>query len=100
MRLDNPERNPAMTEKQTLAIGKGKPGPGRKKGVPNADTALIRDMVAQALTQVGGVEYFAERANDPRTASAFLVLVGKVMPVQITGEGGGAVQHAIRVTFG
>ncbi len=89
-----------MSEKQTPAIGKGKAGPGRKKGVPNRNTALIRDMVAQALDNAGGAEYLTARANDPRTASAFLNLVGKVMPVQVTGEGGGAVQHAIRVTFG
>ena len=89
-----------MAEKQTSAIGKGAPGPGRKKGVPNKNTALIRDMVAQALDNAGGAAYLTERAQDPRTASAFLNLVGKVMPVQVTGEGGGAVQHAIRVTFG
>lgn len=89
-----------MAEKQTNLIGKGQPGPGRKKGVPNKNTALIRDMVAQALDNAGGADYLTERANDPRTASAFLGLVGKVMPVQVTGEGGGAVQHAIRVTFG
>jgi len=89
-----------VSEKQSPAIGKGAPGPGRKKGVPNKNTALIRDMVAQALDDAGGAKYLTERANDPRTASAFLGLVGKVMPVQVTGEGGGAVQHAIRVTFG
>jgi len=26
--------------------------------------------------------------------------VGKVLPIQVTGEDGGAVQHSIRVTFG
>lgn len=68
--------------------------------MPNKNTALIRDMVAEALANAGGADYLLERAKDPRTASAFLQLVGKVMPVQVTGEGGGAVQHAIRVTFG
>jgi hypothetical protein len=89
-----------MTD-QPKKTGKFGPGnPGKPKGAKNKETALIRDMVAQALTQVGGVQYLAERAEDPRTASAFLSLVGRVMPVQVTGEGGGAVQHAIRVTFG
>ena len=78
--------------KQTPAIGKGKPGPGRKKGIPNKDTALIRDMIAQALESAGGVEYLVSRANDPRTASSFLALVGKVMPVQVTGANGGAIE--------
>lgn len=49
-------------------------------------------MIAQALNNAGGVDYLTERANDPRTASAFLALVGKAMPVQVTGEGGGPVQ--------
>ena len=84
----------------TFKKGEKRPGQGRPKGSVNKETALIRDMVANALHQVGGVEYLAERAQDPKTAGAFLNLIGKVMPVQVTGEGGGAVQHAIKVTFG
>ena len=75
-------------------------GPGRPKGVPNKNTGLIRDMVAAALHGAGGVSYLQERANDPRTASAFLSLVGKVMPVQVTGADGGDIKHSITVTFG
>lgn len=90
-----------MQAQQPINTGKfGKGNPGRPKGTKNKDAALIRDMVAQALTKVGGVEYLAARAEDPRTAAAFLSLVGRVIPVQVTGDGGGAVQHAIRVTFG
>ena len=73
-------------------------GKGRPAGVPNKDTALIRDMIAQALNQVGGVEYLARCAESH--PGPFLGLIGKVMPVQITGEDGGAVQHSIKVTFG
>lgn len=79
-----------MNEKQTAGIGKGTPGPGRKKGIPNKDTALIRDMIATALTQVGGVEYLARVAESH--PGPFLSLVGKVLPIQLTGEGGGAIQ--------
>lgn len=77
-------------EKQTAGIGKGTPGPGRKKGVPNKDTAIIRDMIAQALDQVGGVDYLARVAETH--PGPFMGLIGKVMPVQLTGEGGGAIQ--------
>lgn len=69
-------------------------GPGRPKGVPNKNTAAIKDMIMQALEGAGGVEYLQERAKDPRTASAFLGLVGKVLPMQVTGPGDGPIQIA------
>lgn len=66
-------------------------GPGRPKGVPNKTTQQAKEMILAALDQAGGVDYLVERAKDPRTASAFLTLVGKVVPLQVTGEGGGPV---------
>lgn len=78
--------------------GEKRPNQGRPPGKPNGDTALIRDMVAKALNEVGGVQYLASVAQSH--PGPFLALVGKVMPVQVTGADGGAVQHAIRVTFG
>lgn len=88
-----------MSEKQTLAIGKGAPGPGRKKGVPNKSNAALKDMILQALDGAGGVEYLQARAEDPKTASAFLTLVGKVLPMQVTGADGAAIKTASEVTF-
>ena len=82
--------------KPTGAAAMG-PGPGRPPGMANKITSDVRSMVLAALNQAGGVAYLTERAMDPRTASAFLSLLGKVLPLQITGEGGGAV--AIRVEF-
>lgn len=72
-----------------------KSGPGRPKGSTNKATAQLKDMILGALDQSGGVEYLVARANDPRTASAFLTLVGKVLPMQVTGEGGGPVGIAV-----
>ena len=66
-------------------------GPGRPKGLQNKTTTLLKEMIIGALDDAGGQQYLAERANDPKTASAFLTLVGKVLPLQLTGEGGGAV---------
>ena len=74
-----------------------KPGPGRPKGTPNKTPALIKDMIAQALDKAGGVDYLTECANNPRTASAFLGLVGKVLPMTLTGPDGGAVQTVTRI---
>lgn len=71
--------------KESAGIGKGTPGPGRKKGVPNKNTALIREMVAQALDEAGGVAYLVSVAHSH--PGPFLGLVGKVLPVQLTGAG-------------
>lgn len=64
-----------------------KSGPGRPKGTSNKTTAQLKDMILGALNQSGGVEYLVARANDPRTASAFLTLVGKVLPMTVQGPG-------------
>ena len=36
-----------MDEKESLAIGKGKPGPGRTPGVPNKSTTKAREAIAE-----------------------------------------------------
>lgn len=60
---------------------------GSRKGVPNKATKELKDMILKALDGAGGIEYLKERAKDPRTASAFLGLVGKVLPMTIAGTG-------------
>lgn len=62
-------------------------GPGRPKGMPNKATKQLKDMILTALDKAGGAEYLEARANDPRTASAFLTLIGKVLPMTIQGPG-------------
>jgi len=71
-------------------------GPGRPKGVPNKNTAQLKDMILKALDSAGGAEYLERRANDPRTASAFLALIGKVLPMTIQGPGENG-EHAFTV---
>jgi hypothetical protein len=65
------------------------PGPGRRKGSQNKITRAVKDMVVAALDQVGGQDYLARQAEE--NPAAFLTLVGKVIPVQVSGEGGGPV---------
>lgn len=74
-----------MTNATQFKKGKEK-GPGRPKGTPNKVTADIKGMVLTALNSAGGAEYLERRANDPRTAAAFLGLVGKVLPMTIAGD--------------
>lgn len=64
-------------------------GMGRPKGSKNVATKELKDMILQALENSGGVDYLRERANDPKTQGAFLALVGKVLPLQVTGGDGG-----------
>lgn len=76
-----------------------KAGPGRPKGCQNKVTTEVKEMVMQALNGVGGAAYLQERALDPKTASAFLTLVGKVLPLQVTGANGGPIQTVTKFTL-
>lgn len=61
-------------------------GKGRPKGAVNKATKQLKEMILGALDGAGGVEYLQRRAEDPRTASAFLALVGKVLPMTVQGD--------------
>lgn len=65
------------------------PKGGSRKGIPNKTSAALKDMILMALSNVGGVDYLERQAED--MPGAFLTLIGKVLPLQITGEGGGPV---------
>lgn len=62
------------------------PKGGSRKGVPNKIGADVKAMVLEALKHAGGAEYLFTQAFD--NPKAFLALVGKVLPLQITGENG------------
>ena len=64
--------------------------------MPNKATAALKDMILGALDASGGVDYLTARANDPKTASAFLSLIGKVLPMTIQGAGENG-EHVINV---
>ena len=59
-------------------------GMGRPKGAKNKVTGAVKDMVLQALGNAGGVDYLEKQARENPTA--FLSLVGKIIPTQVTGE--------------
>ena len=83
-----------------MANNKVKPcnaGKGRGKGNLNKNTAAIKDMIDQALREAGGVEYLKTQARD--NPSAFLGLIGKILPkdISVTGaEGGNIVIEVIK----
>lgn len=88
------------TEKQSkLSTGKGgrREGAGRPKGSVDKGNALIREMIVEALHGLGGVEYLQGVAQTH--PAAFVSLIGKTMPLQVTGEGGGAIKQSLEVVF-
>jgi len=84
--------------KKSNGRGGKRPGAGRPKGSLDKGNALIRELIVSALDELGGTAYLVDKAQSH--PAAFLALIGRTMPLQVTGDGGGAVQHAIRVTFG
>jgi len=60
---------------------RGNAGKGRKKGVPNKATKALKEMILGALDQAGGQQYLADQAE--ANPSAFLALIGKVLPSEI-----------------
>jgi hypothetical protein len=57
---------------------------GRTKGTPNKVTKALRDMILGALDEAGGQEYLTRQAGQNPTA--FMALLGKVLPTQLTGD--------------
>lgn len=59
---------------------------GRPKGARNKITKDLRAMVLGALDDAGGQQYLKEQAGT--NPAAFLTLVGKCLPKEITGADG------------
>lgn len=76
------------------AAAKG-PGPGRPKGARNKITRDIQQAIVNAFEKAGGENYLLRIAEeDPKT---FCALLGKVLPMQVSGADGGPV--ALTVTW-
>lgn len=67
---------------------------GRKKGTPNKITTDLKQAIVNALDRAGGKgggeDYFLRSAR--RQPRAFLGLVGKCIPTQVTGKDGGPIE--------
>jgi len=63
-------------------------GKGRVKGVPNRTTALLKDAILRAADNAGGpdglVGYLTSQAQ--LNPGPFMSLLGKVLPMQVTGD--------------
>lgn len=91
---------PKAPVKKTVNNLKGA-GPGRPKGVPNKTTTMLKDALIQAAEAVGSdakgkdglVGYLTRQAKDEPVA--FMTMLGKVLPLQVTGEGGAPISIII-----
>lgn len=87
----------AANSKQVTSTEKRKPpnaGKGRVKGTPNKTTALLKDAILKAATDAGKGDlaaYLQKQAVD--NPGPFMTLLGKVLPMQLTGINGGPIKH-------
>ena len=65
------------------------PKGGSRKGKPNKVTKELKEMILNALDKAGGEDYLMEQAE--KSPAAFMTLIGKVLPMQVTGSDGGAI---------
>lgn len=84
---DKSATKPAANRPGTFKKGEKKPNQG-KRG-PNKVTKELKAMILQALDNAGGVTYLTMQAEE--NPKAFMSLLGRVLPMQVTGEGGGPV---------
>ena len=77
--------NAGSFKKGEKRLKQGKRGPGKA-------TKALKDAILAALDAAhaeGSVAYLTQQAKD--NPSAFMTLIGKVLPLQVTGEGGGPI---------
>ncbi len=60
------------------------PKGGSRKGIPNRVTADVKAMILEALDKAGGVYYLL--AQSETNPSTFMALVGKVLPLTLSGD--------------
>lgn len=78
--------NPTVRKDGKPGRPKGLPktGGGSRKGIPNKATKELKDMILGALDSAGGVTYLANKAESH--PAAFLALIGRVLPLQVSGD--------------
>lgn len=79
-------------------MAKGMKTGGRTKGTPNKITALLKDEILQAAEAAhkdGRVGYLTEQAKE--NPAAFMTLLGKVLPTQVSGDSENPLELRVRI---
>lgn len=75
-------------------------GRGRPKGVRNKTTTVLKDAILLAAEKAGGkagvIGYLTEQAKE--NPAAFMTLMGKLIPLQVGGKDGEAIQMDLTVS--
>jgi hypothetical protein len=70
---------------------------GRPKGSPNKTTALLKDAILMAAEKAGDGDLVRYLEVQARTnPGPFMALLGKVLPLQVTGADGGDLKIIIQ----
>lgn len=85
---DMAQQAPAKAKKRPPNAGKG-----RKAGVPNKVTGDVKAMILGALQDAGGQDYLTVQAV--ANPGAFMSLIGKVIPKEISAEVRGTIEHIL-----
>jgi hypothetical protein len=76
---------------------------GREKGTPNKTTRVAKEAMSFAFDELGGAEALVKWVrSDPANEKAFyMTMWPKLLPLQVTGEGGGpvAVTEVVRLVI-
>ena len=94
-----------MADPRKVGKAAGNRGKGRKKGVPNKTTALLKDAILKAAEATGEdqegkaglVGYCTFLAKDE--PKAFAQLLGKVLPIQVHGDPDAPITGKVTLTI-
>lgn len=77
------------------------PGPGRPKGSQNKTTRELKDAILAAAEAAGGKEKLVGYLKVQAVANptAFLTLLGKVLPLQMSGDPDNPMQHKLTISW-
>lgn len=72
-------------------------GKGRPKGSVNKLSGDVKAMILAALDEKGGTAYLVKQADENPTA--FLSLVGRVLPMTVAGDPNNPLLHSVTVNL-